>query len=41
MMDAVAYMGMFLAIAALGIAGSAMRQLRELRKEVEKLKKDR
>jgi hypothetical protein len=38
MVDALAWMGVFLGFAALAMAGNAMRQISALRAEVEKLK---
>lgn len=40
MADALAWIGVFLGFAALGVAGTALSQLAALRKEVEKLREE-
>ncbi len=40
MADSLAWMGVFLGFAALGMASTAIRQLATLRKEVEQLKEE-
>jgi hypothetical protein len=39
MLDTLAWMGVFLGFAALGMAGTALKQISALRKEVEELRK--